>query len=104
MIYDDCNENWPFDLLTASAVGDEDAVRGLLVDSDPGSMKNSKGWNPIMFAAYFGHSVTTMTLISSRLIDVRDKNDKGAVMAKMSCGFFNLGLIAGSCARFLFLC
>jgi len=82
MIYDDCNENWPFDLLTASAVGDEDEVRVLLVVTDAGMMKNSKAWNPIMFAAYFGHAGLVSTLISSNLLDVRDKNDKGAVLLK----------------------
>ena len=88
MIYDDCNENWPFDLLTASAVGDEDEVRILLVHTDAGTMKNSKGWNPIMFAAYFGHSGLVSTLISSRLLDVGDKNDKGPVMADESFRLF----------------
>jgi hypothetical protein len=31
MIYDDDDDVWPYDLLTASAVGDEEAVDDLLV-------------------------------------------------------------------------
>jgi len=77
MIYDDCNELWPFDLLTASAVGDDEAVGQLLSDPDLKTLKNSKGWTPIMFAAYFGHSSLVSSLISSCWFDVRDRNDKG---------------------------
>jgi ankyrin repeat protein len=77
MIYDDCNELWPFDLLTASAVGDDEAVGQLLSDPDLKTLKNSKGWTPIMFAAYFGHSSLVASLISSCWFDVRDRNDKG---------------------------
>ena len=56
MIYDDCDEQWDFDLLTASAVGDEECVKNLLTLKIGIGNKNSRGWTPIMFAAYFGHA------------------------------------------------
>jgi hypothetical protein len=57
MIYDDCTEQWDFDLLTASAVGDEECVKNLLSSQKIGiGDKNSRGWTAIMFAAYFGHA------------------------------------------------
>jgi hypothetical protein len=77
-IYNDCDEVWDFDLLTASAVGDEESVVHLLqqVGLDQG-LRNSKGWTPIMFAAYFGHSHLVSLIMANKLFNVRDKNDRG---------------------------
>ena len=80
-IYNDCEDSWDFDLLIASAVGDEFSVKNLLVEPSPDptlkTLRNSKGWTPIMFAAYFGHSKIVSILMADKAFDVRDKNDKG---------------------------
>ena len=78
-IYDDCDEVWEFDLLTASAVGDEESVVHLLKQEglDQVGLKNSRGWTPIMFSSYFGHSHLVSILMANKSFNVRDKNDKG---------------------------
>ena len=83
MIYDEGNdEQWNIDLLTASAVGDREAVQNILHSKKSHLnldqvLINSRGWSPIMFAAYFGHAGLVSLLMEDLGFNVRDKNDKG---------------------------
>ena len=83
MIYDEGNdEQWNIDLLTASAVGDREAVQNILHSKKSHLnldqvLINSRGWTPIMFAAYFGHAGLVSLLMEDQGFNVRDQNDKG---------------------------
>ena len=85
MIYDECEDQWNIDLLTASAVGDEEAVENIMLAKDSHSnldqaLINSRGWTSIMFAAYFGHAALVSLLMGDPVFNVRDKNDKGIIL------------------------